>query len=153
MLKKILIGLVTVLVVIQFIRPAKNQSDDHSKDISKVVTMPADVQTILKTACYDCHSNHTTYPWYDQIQPVRWWVEHHIREGKEHLNFSEFATYPKKKQTNKLDEIAETVEAGEMPLQSYTIMHKDARLTPRQKDILVSWATALVEESDEQNAE
>lgn len=146
-------GLIIILVVIQFIRPAKNQSNDHSKDISKVATVPADVQAILKTACYDCHSNHTTYPWYDQIQPVRWWVEHHIKEGKQHLNFSEFAAYPKKKQANKLDEIAETIEAGEMPLRSYTIMHKDARLTTQQKDILVKWAEGLVEELDAQTGE
>jgi hypothetical protein len=146
MVKKILLGLLAVFIIIQFIKPGRNKSTDNSKDITTVVSIPPEIQNILKTACYDCHSNNTNYIWYDEIQPVRWWVENHIHEGKQHLNFSEFATYTRKKQAHKIDEVAETIENDEMPLESYTIMHRNAKLTPAQKEILVNWATALYEE-------
>lgn len=140
--KKILLLLLTVFIIIQFIRPAKNQSGDTSKDISTLYTIPADVRQILKTSCYDCHSNHTEYKWYDEIQPVRWWVEHHIKEGKAELNFSEFASYPEKKRLHKLEEIGDVVNNDEMPLASYTFVHRDAKLTAEQKEKIAEWAYA-----------
>ena len=143
MLRKILIGLVIVLIVIQFIQPEKNQSTDHSKDIRTVYAIPAEVQAVLKQSCYDCHSNYTTYPWYSRIQPVAWWLQHHIDEGKEHLNFSEFASYTPKKQAHKLEETAELVENGEMPLNSYTWMHAGAKLSKEQAVLLTDWANGL----------
>ena len=150
MRRKILIGLLIVLVIIQFIRPERNQSNDASKDIATVYTVPGNVQKILKDACYDCHSNYTTYPWYSNIQPVTWWLQHHIDEGKQHLNFSEFASYSPKKQAHKLEETAELVEAGEMPLNSYTWMHSDARVTKDQAALLVNWAKALQQQIESQ---
>lgn len=144
MLKKLAILLVAALIVIQFIRPAKNQSNDAANDISTVYTLPADVQKILKISCYDCHSNYTDYKWYDEIQPVRWWIEDHIKEGKAELNFSEFATYPEKKRLHKLEEIGDVVDNDEMPLSSYTFAHRDAKLTAEQKEKLTEWAYSLV---------
>jgi hypothetical protein len=145
MKKKILLSLFVILVVIQFIQPAKNQSAELSaSDISKVTKVPEDVQKILKTACYDCHSNNTVYPWYNNIQPVAWWLNHHVEEGKEHLNFSEFGTYAAKKANHKLHEVAETIEKGEMPLSSYTIIHKDAILSDEQKQLVIDWANNAV---------
>ena len=128
MVKKILLGLLVILILIQFIRPEKNQSGDFSRDITTVYPVPDDVQAVLKRACYDCHSNYTTYPWYSNIQPVAWWLQNHINEGKEHLNFSEFAAYTLEKQAHKMEETAEMVEQGEMPLNSYGWMHSGARL-------------------------
>src|SRR4051812_1459572 len=93
-LKRILLLLSVVFVIIQFFHPAKNQSEVISiNDITKVYPVPGEVQKILKTSCYDCHSNNSIYPWYAKIQPVSWWLNHHIDEGKHELNFSEFATY------------------------------------------------------------
>lgn len=149
MLRKIVFTLILAFIIIQFIKPAKNQSTDHSKDITTVVTVPENVHAILQKACYDCHSNNTNYPWFDQIQPVMWWVTHHINEGKEHLNFSEFATYSTKKQTKKIDEIGDVVSDDEMPLESYTLMHKEARLTPEEKDLISNWAADVVRARDE----
>ncbi len=145
MLKKIFLVLIAALILIQFFRPAKNQSGEVSKDISTVYTLPDDVQQILKTSCYDCHSNYTEYVWYDEIQPIRWWVEDHIKEGKAELNFSEFASYPEKKRLHKLEEIGDVVDNDEMPLPSYTFAHRDAKLTPEQKEKLTEWAYSLVE--------
>ena len=93
MLRKVLIVLLAVFVLIQFIRPEKNQSEGISpNDISTKYAVPASVQTVLKRSCFDCHSNNTVYPWYDNIQPVSWWLANHLEEGKSERNFSEFTT-------------------------------------------------------------
>lgn len=131
------------LVLIQFIRPARNLSNDSTSDISKVYPVPAAVQAMLKTSCYDCHSNSTNYPWYANIQPVGLWLDDHVKEGKGELNFSEFATYKLPRQYHKLEEVSEQVHEGEMPLSSYTIIHKDAVLTPAQQAELVAWAEGI----------
>lgn len=144
MLRKILIGLLVVLVIIQFIRPERNVASAMSaNDISTKYTVPDDVNKVLQKACNDCHSNNTVYPWYSNIQPVGWWLQNHVNEGKEELNFSEFASYKNKKAAHKLEEVVELVEEGEMPLESYTIVHKEAKLTNEEKATLVAWAKAL----------
>ncbi len=94
---------------------------------------------VLKTACYDCHSNRTTYPWYARINPVGWWLDHHIREGKEELNFSEFAAYDEKRQDHKLEETAGEVQEGHMPLPPYLFTHEDAKLSPAQVRLIADW--------------
>ncbi len=118
-------------------------------DISTVVNVSADVHTLLKTACYDCHSNHTNYPWYTNIQPVGWWLQDHIEEGKNHLNFQSFADLKVREggrfktvealQDHKLEEVTEMVKEDDMPLPSYTIIHRDAKLTDAQKQMLLVW--------------
>lgn len=152
MLKKVLLAIVAILVIIQFIRPAKNESRDFSKDISTVYPVPPDVQLIMQRACNDCHSNYTTYPWYTNIQPVGWWLQHHVDEGKEHLNFSEFASYSPKKQAHKLEEVAEEVQEHEMPLNSYTWMHHTAKLDTLQERVIAEWALALKAKIEQANS-
>ncbi|HTM66246.1 MAG TPA: heme-binding domain-containing protein [Flavipsychrobacter sp.] len=143
MVRTIFIIVLIVVVVIQFFRPQKNQSREESKSITTVYTIPANVQPLLEQACYDCHSNYTSYPWYDRIQPVAWWLQHHVNDGKKELNFSEFAGYTPKRQAHKLKEVAEQVEKGEMPITSYTWMHPKARLTNDQKQLIINWAKGL----------
>lgn len=144
MIKKILIGLLLVLVAIQFIRPAKNQSSELSaNDISRAYPISAEMQDMLKTSCADCHSNNTVYPWYSKVQPVAWLLANHVRDGKKELNLSEFATYSPKKQAHKLKEVIEQVNEREMPLNSYTWVHKNANLTNEQRLAISSWADAL----------
>jgi hypothetical protein len=148
MLKKVLLLLLVVLVVIQFFHPAKNldaSAAATANDISKVMAVPDNVQDILKRSCYDCHSNNTTYPWYSKIQPVAWWLNNHIEEGKGEINFNEFATYRLRRQYKKLEEIIEQVKEDEMPLSSYTLIHKDAVLSKDQKLALSSWAGAAMD--------
>jgi hypothetical protein len=143
-IKKILIVLLLALVVIQFIHPDKNVNATIAPtDISVLYPVPDSVNVILKKACNDCHSNNTRYPWYNNIQPVAWWLNEHITEGKGELNFSEFGTRPPVKQAKKLKKIAKEVKEGGMPLDSYTWIHKDAVLTDREKNILIDWATNL----------
>ena len=148
MLKKILKRTFQILllgfIVIQFIRPAKNKAEGISNnDISKIYAVPADVQAILKTSCYDCHSNNTVYPWYANIQPAAWWLADHVKEGKKELNFSEFASYRIGRQFRKLEEINKEVKENEMPLDSYLWIHKDAKLNNEQKLTLANWVASV----------
>ena len=142
MLKKILIGLLVVLVLIQFFRPEKNNSNDLTHDVSTKYKIPEDVSHILRVACNDCHTNKTNYPWYAQIQPVAWWLNDHVTEGKEHLNFSSFTQLPIAVQNHKFEEVIEVIDENEMPLESYTYLglHPEAKLTEDQKTALKTWA-------------
>ncbi|RFS19453.1 cytochrome C [Chitinophaga silvatica] len=125
-------------VLMQFIRPSRNQSSDQGS-IKKTVSIPSAVSAILKNACYDCHSNNTRYPWYSNIQPIGIFMAKHIREGKQELNFDEFNTYSSKRQRNKLKRMKEQIEKDEMPLPSYTWMHSNAKLTIDQKQLINKW--------------
>jgi len=147
MLKKILIALLIILVAIQFIRPDKNESDEVAHDIRSAYTVPENVDQILRVACNDCHTNNTEYPWYSRVQPVAWWLDHHITDGKRHLNFSEFTKLPIAIQNHKFEEIIEMVEEDEMPLPSYTYLglHSGANLDDAQKQRVMDWAQAQMD--------
>ena len=139
-IKKIGLAILIVLTGIQFIKPASNENGQAlPSDISTTISIPSNVQLILQTACYDCHSNNTNYPWYTYLQPVGWMLANHIRHGKKELNFNEFGSYTARRQRSKLKAIANQVKDGEMPLNSYTLMHKDARLTREQKQLIIEW--------------
>jgi len=141
MLKKILMALLAIIIIIQFIRPAKNISTaTTTQDITTVYTVPDTVYKILQKACYDCHSNNTRYPWYFNIQPVAWWMQNHINDAKKELNFSEYATFTEKRKVNKMRHIFEEVDEGGMPLDSYTWIHKDAMLSKDERQLVVDWA-------------
>jgi len=129
-LKNILTVLLLLFIGIQFIDVQKNISQDQSANaIGNHYNVPPKVKSILKTSCYDCHSNNTIYPSYSKMQPVKWWLADHVNSGKRHLNFDEFNSYSREKKLEKLDEIVETVKEGEMPLNSYTVIHQDAKLS------------------------
>ncbi len=138
--KTLLIIIVIALVIIQFIRPAKSTSSHaETMAIASVVEVPEPVLQTLKGACYDCHSDEVTYPWYWNVQPVAWILADHIEDGQRHLNFSAFGSYTLRRQYKKLDEIREEMEHGEMPINSYKWLHKSGRLTEAQKQEIYSW--------------
>ncbi|AWL08076.1 heme-binding domain-containing protein [Aquirufa nivalisilvae] len=147
MKKKILIALIVLLVGIQFIHQEKNETNDETYAISTKYLVPENVNHILQVACNDCHSNKSTYPWYNNIQPVGFFLTHHINDGKKHLNLSTFTKLPIAVQNHKLEEIAETVEEKEMPLESYTYLglHKEANLSKEQREVLITWAKAQMD--------
>jgi len=145
-IKPIALVLLAALIIIQFFKPERNLSSSETiaaNDISKLYPVPQEVASILKTSCYDCHSNNTHYPWYSNFQPVAWWLADHVKEGKGELNFSEFASYRIGKQYRKLEKMNSEVKEGEMPLESYTFIHGDAKLNPAQKEKLMSWASEI----------
>jgi hypothetical protein len=142
--KKFLIGLLFLLAAIQFIRPAKNQSTEITANhIYNVYATSDDVKNILDKACNDCHSNNTKYPWYASIQPATWWLNDHIKDGKRHLNFSQFGSYSISRQYKKLEESIDEIKEGEMPLNSYTWIHTNAKLSDAEKEKLFTWFNAI----------
>lgn len=139
-LQRILVYTFILLLFAQMIRIDKtNVPVNPANDFIMHQQVPTDLAQTLKIACYDCHSDETTYPWYTNYAPVSWWIKHHINEGREHLNFSVWATYSAKKANHKLEECVEMLEEGEMPMSSYTLIHKEAQLTPQQKADLIAF--------------
>lgn len=127
-------------IAVQFLPRTHNVSRKvPANDITAVLSVPGNVQAVLKTACYDCHSNNTRYPAYAAIQPVRLMLDRHVAEGKENLNFNDFAAYSARKQNSKLRAIAESLDEGTMPLPSYTLIHRSAILSVKEKALLQNW--------------
>jgi hypothetical protein len=144
MIKKILIALLIAFIILQFFHPKKNKAEGAQPNyVGNKYAVPEDVKTILKKACNDCHSNNTYYPWYAKIQPVHWWLDKHIKDGKKHLNYDEYTSRPLRYQYKKMEETIEMVKEGEMPLKSYLWIHKDAKLSADEKNKLMSWVKCL----------
>ncbi|SEL36817.1 Haem-binding domain-containing protein [Aquimarina amphilecti] len=141
-LKKVGLLLLLAFVIMQFIRPDKNELGYESVAYFENDTKPTEeIQQILRSNCYDCHSNQTVYPWYAEIAPVSYWLADHVEEGKEHFNVSDWEQYSNKKKDHKLDELIEEVEKGEMPLSSYTWVHGD--LEKEEMEVLINWTREL----------
>jgi hypothetical protein len=141
MIKKLFFFLLIAFVAIQFY-PRNNNNISKTKSVHTLAlseTTSDSVLQILKSSCYDCHSNNTVYPWYTKIQPFSWWINHHIYEGKASLNFDEWESYTAEEKKHVLHEIEEQIEEGEMPLESYTWIHKNAVLTVQQKKLIYDW--------------
>jgi len=131
--------LLGALIIIQFIRPDKNQGSLESMvAFQKDTSAPDNVIGILKTNCFDCHTNNTKYPWYAEVAPFSLWLNDHVIDGKKHFNMSEWNSYSAKKKDHKLEEMIEELEEGEMPLPSYTWIH--GNLSEKDKEILLDWA-------------
>lgn len=142
-MKKILLGILIVIILIQFIRPEKNISSESINDISTVMDVPENVQEIIKTSCADCHSNTTKYPWYSEVAPVSWYLASHVNDGKKHLNFSEWASYNKNQKEHIIKDLKKELKSKEMPLNSYLWIHKEAVVSPEQYKILLDWVQTI----------
>lgn len=139
-MKKILVILLIAVVLIQFFPIDKtNPPVNKGMDFLTVKQTPEPTATVIRNSCYDCHSNETTYPWYSNFQPSGWFLRSHIEEGRRKLNFSTYSTYEPDRQAHKMEEAAEYVEKGEMPLESYVVGHPEAKLTDEQRASLVHY--------------
>ena len=139
--KKALLAILLVCVGAQFFGPKLNQGELSSLAPFIAETKPSEeVQKIMKQVCFDCHSNVTNYPWYNNITPVNYWIADHVKEGKKEVNFSKWSEYSLKRKEHKFEEIWEEVEEKHMPLNSYTWVHRDANLSEEQIETMVAWA-------------
>ncbi|SHF47879.1 heme-binding domain-containing protein [Pedobacter caeni] len=144
MIRKVLLIFAMLMLVVQLFRPGRNISTSASPNaIEANYKVPKEIGVLLRRSCYDCHSNNTIYPWYSNIQPFSWWLQSHVNDGKEELNFDQFNSYNIKKKKHKLDEIVEVIEKDEMPLSSYTLVHRKAVLSAPDKDKIIAWAKGL----------
>ena len=144
--KIIALILLVGFVGIQFVPTDLNQSDTVPKtDFLLVNNTQENISALLQESCYDCHSNNTEYPWYNKVQPVAWFLEDHINEGKEELNFNEWDAYSNRRKNSKLKSIISQVKDDEMPLASYTLIHKDAKLSNSEKTLIIDYMKNLKE--------
>jgi hypothetical protein len=146
MLKKILLVIVVILFVIQLVpNNLPVNSINNPNDLLSNNLVPQDIETLFKNNCYDCHSNETVYPWYSYVAPVSFLVSRNIREGREHLNFSEWESLSKLDKAEALDDLIGEVEEGKMPIKAYFITHPKAELSEEDRNKITSWADEFAE--------
>lgn len=139
-LKIIALIILVAFIGIQFIPTERNQSDFVPKtDFLLVHNTPENIGNLLMESCYDCHSNNTKYPWYNRVQPVAWFLEDHIIEGKKELNFSEWDEYSNRRKNSKLNSIISQITDDEMPLFSYTLLHREAVYSESEKKLVIKY--------------
>jgi len=144
MFKKVITALLILFTFAQFFNPQKNEYTDTPESDFILTEKPTQhLADILKESCYDCHSNNTRYPWHDRITPVNFWVNRHIKHGKEELNFSLWNQYSTKRKVHKLEECIEMINEQEMPLESYILTHSEAKLSDLEIKTLTDWITFL----------
>ena len=136
-----LISVAAVLIIIQFIRPEKNLGELNTEaDFLQATGISDTLAGIFLNSCYDCHSNHTQYPWYSNVAPFSWYLNRHIMEGKAHLNFSSWGIMDKAQKIAQLDQICEEVTYETMPLNSYIWIHRSSRLSEQEIKAICGWA-------------
>lgn len=144
----ILGGLIALFLAIQMVPVA----GADNPPVEEEVTAPREVVEVIRQSCYDCHSHETTWPWYAHIAPVKWLVRDHVADAREDLNFSAWNRYDASDRTHKWEEVAEEVEEEHMPLRSYRIVHRDARLSDRDRQLLIDWALQRAEGEEAEEA-
>jgi hypothetical protein len=135
-----LVSVAAALILIQFIRPEQNLGElDTEIDFIQASGVPDTLASIILNSCYDCHSDHTRYPWYSSLAPVSWYLNRHVVEGKAHLNFSSWGIMDKAKKVTQLDQICEEITYGAMPLNSYLLIHRSSKLSEKDIQAICEW--------------
>jgi len=138
-----LAALAALFLAAQLIQPEReNPPPDPALAVRAHVEVPAEVESILRRACLDCHSYETRWPWYSRVAPASWLVAEHVRHGRTHLNFSHWPQWAHGTREDfqpQLEAICEQVSAGHMPLPSYLLVHRRARLSEEDVRRLCDW--------------
>jgi len=135
----------SLILLVQLYRPSRTveKQKPGNMDFMECYNVPDDIKTTLSLSCYDCHSDRTRYPWYSQFQPIRMLIDRDVEKGRSNLNFDEWGSYSKRKQRNKLSRIEKQLEAGEMPLKSYVLLHPEAELSGNQKKRIIDFLSTM----------
>lgn len=128
-------GIVIAFVAIQFIPMSFS-----NPRVTGEIAVSSEIANVLRTSCYDCHSNETVWPWYTRLAPASWLISRDVKKGRDELNFSEWRDYSDRRKDHKLEEVEEMVSEGEMPLWFYLPLHRDARLSDEEKQALIDWS-------------
>jgi len=128
---------VAVIVLVQFIPVTR-----VNPPVEEEIVAPAEVQRVLERSCYDCHSFESRWPWYARVAPASWYVTRHVNEAREHMNFSTWNRYDAEKRADHIEEIGEEVGEGKMPLKSYLLLHRGARLSEEERATIRRWVEA-----------
>lgn len=139
-LKWFVVALVVVFIGLQFVRPVRtNPAVDQTQTIHTHLQMTPQVSAIIDRSCQDCHSNTTRWPWYSNVVPASWFLVDHVNEGRQHLNFSEWGKLDRRRADKRLEEMCEEVSDKLMPLDSYTWIHRSAKLSADDIKTLCDW--------------
>ena len=142
-LKFFVILLALVFACVQFVRPARvNPPEVAGRGVEEHLRITPPVQEILNRSCMDCHSNRTEWPWYSNVAPASWLVIDHVNHGRTHLNFSEWARLEREEAGGMLGSICKEAQGGSMPMPSYTLLHRSAKLSDSDVRMLCDWARA-----------
>ncbi|MEN8225165.1 MAG: heme-binding domain-containing protein [Bacteroidota bacterium] len=129
-------------IFIQFFGVERNQREEISPDdfLKQNPSLPEALILNIKTSCYDCHSDHTNYPWYAQVAPFSWIIDQHIDNGKQELNLSEYGSLDAKQKISVLNDICEAISDSTMPPANYLMLHQDAALDADDITAICDWA-------------
>lgn len=142
-LKWTAIALGVIFATLQLVRPARtNPPVDQSRTLQAHAHVPPEVASILDRSCNDCHSHQTRWPWYSNVAPISWFVINHVNEGRDEMNFSDWAQYSEDDRPGLLKKICREVQSGAMPLKSYLRLHHEAELSQEDVKKLCDWAVA-----------
>ena len=150
----VIIVVIVLFLVIWIISPEKT-----NPQITSEIEISADAKTVMERSCYDCHSNKTSWPWYSYFPPGSFFVGNHVENGRSNMNFTEWDKYDSEKKLKLMDKIIEEIEEGKMPLESYLILHDDAKLSQDDIDLVKNWIFSKMEmdstnvEDDENKSE
>ncbi|NAW51993.1 cytochrome C [Elizabethkingia argentiflava] len=146
MLKKILLWSVLVFALIQLIPvDRKPKPIDRKNNFADIQKTPIHIASILRKACYDCHSNETQYPWYAYVAPISWTVKDHVNEGRARLNYSEWYGYNEDQKKGILQKSISTLQQRTMPMAAYMIKHPEANLTLTDRNLLIQYFKYLLD--------
>ncbi len=134
-----LIALIGLMAVAQVFR-----IDKTNPPVEGALVAPPQIESLMRRACYDCHSNETVWPWYSNVAPVSWLVARDVKEGRRELNFSQWGAYTEAKKVKKLKETAKEVAKGKMPPWYYVLAHPEAGLSPDEQQVFDAWITAEI---------
>lgn len=139
-LKWVLVGVVVLFAAAQVVRPDRtNPVFDPGVSFSADTTVSAEVRSAIGRACFDCHSNETRWPWYSAVTPVNYLLVNDVEEGRRHLNLSEWGNMKPRKRQRVMEDIADEINSGTMPLAAYRLMHGEAKLSEAEVKLLVLW--------------
>ncbi|HTR42014.1 MAG TPA: heme-binding domain-containing protein [Pseudomonadales bacterium] len=143
-LKWIFIGVAALFAALQFTNPP-HTNPPVKNDFLARMNPPPKIAAMFRSACYDCHSDETRWPWYSDIAPMSWKIAQDVNVGRSQLNLSEWPSDNPKRAWKKLETMSEDIDQKDMPLKKYTLIHKDARLTDEQRDELTQWLDKQVD--------
>ena len=139
-LKWAVVILTLIFAVLQFTSPSRtNPPFDEKQTLQAITNVPSDVSAVFARSCNDCHSNQTNWLWYTHVAPASWFTVGHVNDGRAELNFSEWGSYGERMKGSRLSAICAHIEQGSMPLPSYTLLHRDAPLSPDEVKMICEW--------------
>ena len=138
--RRIGLAILVLLVAGQFI-PVNRSSPrvDPSQTIYATLPTPTEAKAVFERSCKNCHSDETSWPWYSYVAPVSWVITRDVRQARKAMNLSEWGSYSANQKTDKLEEICEQLINGDMPDRKYTLIHRHARLTAKERDLVCQW--------------